>query len=331
MKILVCKLRHHGDVLLTSPFFYALREAYPEAVIDCYLSRATYPMLEGHPCLNTVYFKEDGFSSLLALRRHRYDIAFNLTEGDRGAIATFLSGAKIRVGIDPGKSGFLGKRKIFTHLVEHCPNPKHTVEKNLDALRVLGISPSEGCREVTLFLDENVKQAMREKVGEGYILVHPVSRWLFKTIPPSSMALIIDQLVRDGYRVVLSSGPGKEELRYIEALQERVVETVESLAGKTTLKELGALIEHAALLVCPDSVPFHIATALKKPVVAYFGPTSEKNWGAWRNPHASIYTPDHPCRPCFRAGCANTNISDCLVTIKPEKLLALIRAKMNLP
>lgn len=315
-------------MLLTSPFLYALKEAYPEAQIDCYIPKGSYPMLEGHPALNKAFFKEDGFTVFFALRKEKYDLAFNLTEGDRGALACLFSRAKVRVGVDPGKSGFLFKRKIFSHLVEHCPNPKHTIEKNLDALRVLGFSPTPECRALTLAIPEEVEEKIHDEYGTGYILFHPVSRWLFKSLPSDTNAKIVNALVAEGHRVVLSSGPGVEEMRYIEALQSQLKYPVESAAGKTTLKELGALIRASRLVVCPDSVPFHMANALQKPVVTYFGPTSEKNWGPWRNPHATVITQELPCRPCFRAGCANTKISDCLVTLCPERVLNSIRASL---
>lgn len=325
MRILVCKLRHHGDVLLTSPFLYALREAFPLAEIDVFLAKETHPMLEGHPCVSRFFFKEDGF----LFRKHAYSHAFNLTEGDRGAIACFLSGAKIKVGVDPGRSGFWGKRRIYTHLVEHCPHEKHTVEKNLDALRVLGISPSKSCREVTFHIPEAVLSKIKDRVGTGYILVHPVSRWMFKALPIEVMAECIEALQKKGQKIILSSGPGKEECAYISALQSRLTSPVESLAGETTLKELGALIAHASMLICPDSVPFHMASALKKPVVTFFGPSSEKNWGPWRNEHAIIVKKDLPCRPCFRAGCANTGIADCLQAITSDELLGPIEALLK--
>ena len=48
-RALVIKMRHHGDVLLTSPLFTQLKKKLPEAVVDAFIYADTLPMLEGHP------------------------------------------------------------------------------------------------------------------------------------------------------------------------------------------------------------------------------------------------------------------------------------------
>ncbi len=60
--------------------------------------------------------------------------------------------------------------------------------------------------------------------------------------------------------------------------QERVV----SLAGQLTLRQLGALIGHAALFIGVDSVPMHMAAALQTPCVALFGPSKLTFWSPWQ-------------------------------------------------
>ena len=97
-KIIVAKLRHHGDVLLSSPVFTLLKKEYPNAEIHAYIYKETYPMLEGHPAIShfLLYDKKwkkqglyrrlkEELKILWNIRRGSYDMAFNLTEGDRGA------------------------------------------------------------------------------------------------------------------------------------------------------------------------------------------------------------------------------------------------------
>jgi heptosyltransferase-3 len=100
---------------------------------------------------------------------------------------------------------------------------------------------------------------------------------------------------------------------------------VVDLSGMLSIKELGALLEKARLLVCVDSLPFHLASALKIPVVAAFGPTSEKTWAAWRNPQARVVVQDYTCRPCYMPGCAHKGVSDCLETMPAELMIQKIQ------
>ena len=97
------------------------------------------------------------------------------------------------------------------------------------------------------------------------------------------------------------------------------------------------MIQMSEFLVCVDSVPFHMASALKKGVVAIWGPTSEVSWGPWRNPNARVVAQNLSCRPCFQDGCGGSKMSDCLFTLPVgqvwkgiESLEAAHRGKMAL-
>ncbi|MFS8564555.1 MAG: glycosyltransferase family 9 protein [Rhabdochlamydiaceae bacterium] len=129
-KILVIKLRHHGDVLLSSPVFTNLKKSLPEAQVDAFIYKDTLPMLEGHEAISDFFLYDRAWKKLsffgklkeeLALfrkiRKNNYDLVINLTEGDRGALAALFSGAKLRVGIDPEKEWIFRKK---THLHSSC-------------------------------------------------------------------------------------------------------------------------------------------------------------------------------------------------------------------
>jgi len=341
-RILVAKLRHHGDVLLTTPLFTILKERFPEASIDAYIYQETLPMLEGHVAIDgfLLYDKKLKKSSwwkrvwhecslLWQIVRKRYDLVINLTEGDRGALVAWLSGARIRMGFDPEGSGMWGKRKCYTHLVRICHQTRHTVERHLDLLRGLGIFPKEDERELSFFIPQEAYQRVRELLKAGniledqpFILVHPVSRWLFKCLPEATVAGVIRYLHQRGHKIVLTASSDPLELAMNEKILALVPEgSVFHLGGKISLKELGALIDLSTLLLCVDSVPLHMASALKAPAVAIFGPTSEQTWAPWNNPHARVITSKkHPCRPCYMPGCGGSGRSDCLETLSVSSI-----------
>jgi heptosyltransferase-3 len=340
-KILIIKMRHHGDVLLTSPLFQVLKTALPHASIDAYIYKETLPMLEGHPCISNFIlydrkWKSLGFPRLLLkeagifkqIRRNRYDMVINLTEGDRGANAARISGAPIRVGYEFANKP---KRKAFTHHVKVCTTPRHTVEQHLDVARRLGITPLDEDKKLSFYIPEKAIEKMsgflKEQGIDKYILVHPVSRWLFKCPPPQNIAKWLRKLDAEGNKLIITAGPDKQEMAMVDQILSLVPEiSVCNLAGKLTLKELGALIKMSDCLLCVDSVPLHMASALQTAVTVLFGPSVDAIWGPWMNPKGKVLASGISCRPCGLDGCGGSKKSECLTHISTEVVVQAVRS-----
>lgn len=328
-RILVIKLRHLGDVLLTTPFFSCLKNALPSASLDAYIYQEGQSLLENHPEISKIHcydraWKKEWFGRRLVreaallrqIRNCSYDMVINLTEGDRGALAARFSRAPIRVGVDA--------RRIYTHTAKSCPSLRHTVERQLDVLRKIGIFPDQDERELFFSIPQEVRENARRKVPwERFILIHPASRWRFKCISNKTMRNVARRLVEKGEKLVFTSGNDPAERAMVqEIIYDLPPGSCCSLAGAISILELGALIEQSAALLCVDSLPLHLASALKTPVVALFGPTSEITWGPWRNPHARVITEKMSCRPCYLDGCGGGKVSDCLQTLSEERILS---------
>lgn len=337
-KVLVAKLRHHGDVLLSTPVFLVLKERYPHLEIDAYIYQETHPMLEGHPAIADFLLYDKGWKKLPFFKRYiqemkllkkirskRYDLVINLTEGDRGAIAAKVSKAPFALGFDPQGDGMKGKKDCYTHVIKHTPRPRHTVEKNLDALRVLGLFPTPEERNLYFHIPKGTRGFVKKTLPENYVVFHPVSRWMFKTLPVSTMSAAIRTLQEKGEQVVLTASPDPIEMEMNRQLAEENPGVID-LSGQISLKELGAIIDGARLLVTVDSVPLHLASALKKPTVVVFGPTCDQNWGPYRNPHARVVTMPTSCRPCYQPGCGGSGTSDCLESLPPSQLIEAIHS-----
>lgn len=336
-KILVVKLRHLGDVLLTSPVFTLLKKRMPESQIDAYIYTDSFPMLEGHPAISNLIGYDKGIkklplfsrlkkelSLLWKIRKEKYDLVINLTEGDRGEIVCKLSGAKIIVGAESDK-----KRKLYTHIIKKCHSLRHTVERNLDALRVIGIFPGVDERELFYHIPDSAASKIKHLLKDAhftpkdYYLIHPASRWRFKCWPEEKVRELTQILLSQGKKVVITTGKDNEE----QAMADRIIQGIShpnllNLSGKITLKELGALIQLSMGFLCVDSVSFHIASALKANVTVLFGPTSDVTWGPWNNPNAEVVTQAFSCRPCYSDGCAGSKQSDCLATLPVQRVLA---------
>jgi len=342
-RVLVIKLRHHGDVLLASPVLNVLKHRLPHAEIDALVYHDTREMLSLHPALSELHtidrqWKKLGLrgqlaaesSSLSRLKARRYDLVITLTEHNRGAWYARLLKPRWAVAPDwPGSSRFY--RKSFTHRYSLVPgNTRHTIEVHLDALRRVGIYPDRDERALSLVPGRDAEVSVASKLAEHgvdagrYIVVHPTSRWFFKCWPVDKMAALIDALSARGEQVVLSAAPTEAELTMVRDICARLSRPVVNLAGQMTLKELAALIAGARLFAGVDSVPMHIASAVQTPAVALFGPSGDIEWGPWQVPHRIVKLDEFTCRPCGNAGCGGGWQSECLQRIEVAPVLAAI-------
>lgn len=339
-RALVIKLRHHGDVLVSSPVFSALKAHAPQVEIDALVYADTADMVTLHPAIAQVHTIDRKWKQLgvlgqakaelalfSALKARGYDLVIHLTEHWRGAwLCRFL---KPRWAVGPVVKGRSKRwRQSFTHLQTLHNAQRHMAETNLDALRRIGIQPTPEQRRLTLVPGEAAAASVARHLagfglrGGDFIHVHPASRWFFKCWPVERMAALVERLQADGHVVVLTAAPSADEKRMLDAIQARLAKPAHSLSGQLSLKELAALTQAAKLFIGVDSAPMHIAAAVGTPTVALFGPSGDKQWGPWGVPSRVITSPAHTCRPCGHDGCGGGKISDCLTAISVDEVLS---------
>lgn len=344
---LVVKLRHHGDVLLTSPVFQVLRNRMPHAEIDALVYGDTRDMLEGHPSIARIHavdraWKRAPFpaqarheqSLLGALRGRRYQLLVHLTDHWRGA--WLAQALRPRWSVAPARDNALWRWSFSHHYKLPRATPRHTVELNLDALRRLGIYPEES--EKSLVMNPGPEalarvDALLAQAGlgpKGFIQVHPTSRWLFKAWTDARNAELLRRLARDGHRIVVTGAPDPREKAIVARILAEAQVEVTDLSGALTLREMGALSARARLFFGVDSAPMHIAAAAGTPVVALFGPSGEAEWGPWRVPHR-VVTSGHPCRPCGNDGCGGGKVSECLTQLPVDRVYAAVNELLAEP
>ena len=342
-RILCIKLKHIGDVLLMTPTVRALRRAWPESAVATLVPRGTEGVLAGNPDLmGVLVFDRDAgiagsWQTIRDLRAFSPDLVLEMGQGDREAILGWLSGARRRVGYAPGQSG--GWRHVLlTHAVP-WNGLQHMVETNLDLVRACGV-PAEASRPV-LIVQAEARSRMAERLasaglmpGQPLVVVHPVSRWLFKAWPEACCAEVISHLIRRaGVAVAVTSGPERAEVEAANRILARVATPraaapIIDMVGQTTLPEMAALLERAVLFLGVDSAPMHMAAALGVPVVALFGPSGEMSWGPWGDGNVVVSSP-YLCRPCGQDGCLGSKRSDCLEAIPAQAVILAAAAVLG--
>ena len=299
-RILIIKLRHHGDVLLTTPVAQVLKEAYLQAQIDALIYAETLDMLRYNNDLTNLYtidrnWKKKGvrvqlgheLGLLNTLRQNHYDLIIHLTDSWRGALISRFCAPQKSISFAYFSRNRGLWRRSFTDLVPWSED-EHTVEFHLKSLIPLGLQPQH---RVPLKLQIANKDAVSvqqklTKLGwknQPYVLVHPAARWFFKCWDDDKMAQVIKRLLQQNQTVVLTGGPGTSEKSLITEIKKITGESdhLLDLSGQLTLSELAAAIAGTKLFVGVDSAPMHMAAALNIPGVALFGPTKVWLWRPW--------------------------------------------------
>lgn len=339
-KVLIIQLKHLGDVLLTTPVIDALASNYPSAKISILLNSGMEEMVSGHPRLHEILSlpprlrDQTGMERLRvewammkSIRARRFDLAINLSRGDRGGWISVLSGARWRLGYKVASQEPFYKNWFYNLPVEQPVESIHEVEKNLRLLTGLGFLASSG--PLTYVIPKEASDWASTELSRlndrPIVHVHPTSRWMFKCWDPYHMAAVMSDLQARGHRVVLTCGPHLDELKHCQAILHHTKPDLQYL-GTLGLKQLGALIARARVFLGVDSAPMHIAAAVKTPTVALFGPTGVENWAPWRIPSTVLQKPC-PCKEARAEKCdwRKDIVRACLEAITVEEVLNAVR------
>ncbi|HEY3378387.1 MAG TPA: lipopolysaccharide heptosyltransferase II [Armatimonadota bacterium] len=340
MKILLVDLLYIGDILFITPAIRVLQAAYPEAQIDVLTNRISLPVLQHNPLLHHVIVfdvvtKQGHAKRLLrqiaALRRERYDLAICLHgDNERASLLTGFSRAKRRCGYAKFGLHWLFERRSSPVLFNlYRAQDKHIAEEYLALLELIGV-PCHGHRGLEMWADAESEQRAAQLwdaaglngnmrvVGMNSGASFPTKLW-----PISHFASLSDLLTAQGFTPVLFGSP--DDVPRIEQIRAHSTTPALSLAGRTTLLQLLALLRRCALVVSGDSGPMHIAASQHVPVVALFGPTDDRIFFPFGTQHTVVRS-DLSCLRCNKRQCDDHR---CMAAISPEQVLAAALALLN--
>lgn len=305
-RILIVKLSAIGDCLVASPVARALRERYPTAHIAWAVQAKASAVVEGNPNLNEVLVWRGDWRGALRLgrqvRARQFDAVLDLQGALKSAPLLAMSGARHRV-VSSRAEGVA--RRAANFVVAMPSPPPHASEQYLRLSQALDTSP-RASRQLQMPVGEAERRWVADFLaGQGVgpdetlVALNPGAARPIKQWPPAQFAALGTLLAQKGMRVIIPGGPGDAALaQEIVAQMMGAVKPVVA-AGKTNLKQLGALLERCALLVSADTGPMHIAAGVKTPIVALFGPTDPTRTGPVGQ-HNLVVVRDLPCRPCMQ-------------------------------
>jgi ADP-heptose:LPS heptosyltransferase len=321
-RVLAVRLDNLGDVIMTGPALRTLKAGLPGCRITMLTSPGGARAAELLPWVDDVIphralwqelgslpFEPEREAALVTrLAEGRFDAAVVFTSFSQtphaAGYACYLAGIPLRLGASKEFGGGL-----LSHELRCGPEEDgmHQVDRNLALLEPFGFDCSDRRLELAVpssaraSLDRLLRDAGIDP-GERLVVAAPWASCPARTYPPADMLEACLRLAEElGWRVALT---GPENRRQEAAsLLAGCAPQVLDLAGRLSFAQFAALVDRAALLVCNNSGPMHLAEASGTPVaVLYAGTELESQWRPRHAPARLLGRPT-PCRPCYLFDC----------------------------
>ncbi|HTZ40589.1 MAG TPA: glycosyltransferase family 9 protein [Syntrophales bacterium] len=330
-KILFVRLDRIGDVVLSTPAFRALKKHFPSAELTVLLRSSTRGLVEQNPHVDrilTIDHAEEALRVIRELRAMRFDLLIDPYDDWplESALIAGLSGARIRIGY-----AVAGREAFFSVPLRPPVPERHLTDIVLDSLKPLGVSAADAGPEI--FLSGQEMQSARKWLDERagglpVIAFHPGATFETQRWPLEHFFELGTLLLRDGrWRLLVVGGPADRPL--ISELARRLGEGALSCIS-SDIRRFCALLAGCRLLICNNSGPLHIGTALGIPTVSFMGPTAKDRWFPYGEHHAVLRVDELPCIGC-NAGICRIGTHDCMRRISPEDVFGVIRGMVNKP
>ncbi len=326
-RVLIIRLSSIGDIVLTFPLLQALHQAFPQAKIDYVVRQEYTELLRAAPPLHHIwtYNTATGLTGLWKLRQtlkeHQYDVVLDLHRNIRSLL--------LRLG-GVGNQTVAIQKQVFRRwlLVKFkwntFTNPLPVAHKYLFTARRAGLHLM--LPEKYFFLPQTITKKMQPMTQELLlqnfrVVMAPGARHATKQWPAEYYQQLIQLIFQQyGWRTILLGSATEAPL--IQRIARTTPDLTRLFPGNLSLLESAALIEALPYFISNDSGLMHIAAALHKPQLAFFGPTVREFGFFPLNDRAIVLEQKElTCRPCSHLGTEHCPLGHfrCMRETTPEQ------------
>ena len=272
LSLCILRLSAIGDVCHTLAVVQAIQRQYPDAEITWIIGKTEAMLMQDLPNVKLVPFdKKSGWKGIFTiwkqLAHKRFDFLLNMQTAFRASILSLGIKADKKMGFNKDRAREM--QWLFTNQkVEQTTSP-HVLDGQMMFAKAIGVTdltqkwqlpiPAEMVEKAKQWLDP-----MRKNV-----VISPCSSKAEKDWLIERYADIANWLIAQNINVILVGSPAKRELEMTAYIQQ-LAPNVQNLVGKTSLKELAALLKLADLVISPDTGSAHIASIQGTPVIGLY-------------------------------------------------------------
>ncbi|HZS94578.1 MAG TPA: glycosyltransferase family 9 protein [Chloroflexota bacterium] len=332
--ILAVRMDNLGDIVMLGPALRAIKRASPDSRMTLLGNRSgvaaasivpgiddtiAYAPLWQHLGDGSSFKPADDLALIELLAERRFDAALIFTSFSQTplvpAYVCYLAGIPLRAGESKEFGG-----AVLTDPVPTTPIEIHQVDRNLHLVEAVGFTPVGS--ELEISIPDRARDAATALLNERgignhpFVLVHPGASAPARRYAPERFGAIARMLAER--EAVLVTGTEREA--EILAIVRREAPGVPVVAGETDLASYAALVERAALVICNDTLPMHLADAVGTPAVVLFSGTDYESQWEPRNVPCRLLRRPTPCAPCFYITCP---IGTPCLDIDPAQVVAV--------
>ncbi|MDP1603081.1 MAG: glycosyltransferase family 9 protein [Legionella sp.] len=287
--ICIVRLSALGDVLMLVPLIRTLQDNCPGVAITWVISRPAYDLVEGMDNVEFIVINKpnsisDYWRFKKTLKGRHFDVLLAAQASLRANLLYPLIRATRKIGYDSLRAkdghGWFVKETIK-------PGNEHTLDGFLKFAEPLGFSKKSIRWDLPVTASDYSWAREHLPSDKEILLVNPAA-----SKPERSwMVERYVEVIRHAQnvwnmQVVLTGGPGAYDRELADAILNQI--SCIDLVGKTKPKQLLAVISMARVVLCPDTGPSHMATAVGTPVVALHAVTSAEVSGPYLYRHLAV-------------------------------------------
>ena len=286
--ICVIRLSAIGDCCHTLPVLRSVQAAWPGTRITWVIGKTEYGLMKGVDGIEFITFdKARPLASLVEIRRQvrgrRYPILLHMHASMRANLASRMVSAERRIGFDRRRARDC-QWLFSTEKIPEQPE-QHVMDGLFGFLEYLGIRERSLRWNIPVSGEDGAFAAARCGSDSPVVVISPCTSQRFRNYRnwrAENYAAVVNHLQREhGARVLLTGGPTETERAYGAGIEAAAAQPVENVIGRTTLKQLLAILDRADLLICPDSGPAHMATAVGTPVIGLYATSNRHRTGPY--------------------------------------------------
>lgn len=291
-KICILRLSAIGDVCHAVAMVQLIQRTYPQAEITWVIGKVEAQLLQGLPGVKFVVFDKkagrQGYADLrYALKDDHFDVLLHMQVALRASIASLMIKADRKIGFD-SKRAKEGQWLFTNDKIAPHPAP-HVLDGFMGFAEAIGCdipSKLEATQWYMPISDQDQLWASEQFTNEKPVaVICPAASKKERNWTTQGYIDIAQVLINKGFTLAICGGPTELEAKLAIEISQHLKGDVVNLVGKTSLKQMLAVLKIAHLLIAPDTGPAHMAVTVGTPVIGLYAHSNPHRTGPYLYPH----------------------------------------------